>query len=75
MLIKDYLSQTQTKAAHLARAISVPPSLLSQWSNGDRPVPMDKCLKIERATSGAVTCEELRPDVDWSRPEPQKEAA
>ena len=32
-------------------------------------------MQIERATSGAVTCEELRPDVDWSRPEPQKEAA
>lgn len=24
------------------------------------------CINIERETHGAVTCEELRPDVDWA---------
>ena len=24
------------------------------------------CINIERESSGAVTCEELRPDVDWA---------
>lgn len=26
----------------------------------------DLAIAIERATSGAVRCEELRPDIDWS---------
>lgn len=28
-------------------------------------VPAEHCPSIERATAGAVRCEELRPDVDW----------
>lgn len=26
----------------------------------------DLCIAIERESSGTVTCEELRPDVDWA---------
>jgi len=62
-------------ASALAGALGVKPSSVSQWRDGTRPLPLDRAMQIERATSGAVTCEELRPDVDWSRPEPQKEAA
>lgn len=29
-------------------------------------VPAEHCPTIERATAGAVRCEELRPDVDWA---------
>lgn len=29
-------------------------------------VPADRCPAIERATGGAVRCEDLRPDVDWA---------
>lgn len=29
--------------------------------------PADRCGLIETATSGAVTCEELRPDLNWQR--------
>jgi len=29
-------------------------------------VPAEHCPSIEKATSRAVTCEELRPDVDWA---------
>jgi DNA-binding transcriptional regulator YdaS (Cro superfamily) len=28
-------------------------------------VPADHCPEIERLTKRAVTCEELRPDVNW----------
>ena len=28
-------------------------------------VPAEYCPAIERATQGAVRCEDLRPDVDW----------
>ena len=36
------------------------------WFNTDRRVPAEHCPLIERATGGAVTCEQLRPDVEWS---------
>jgi len=62
-------------AAKLARLLDVSPQAVTAWKDGTRPLPLDRAMQIERATSGAVTCEELRPDVDWSRPEPQKEAA
>ncbi len=35
-----------------------------KWADGN--VPADRCPTIERLTSGAVRCEELRPDVDWA---------
>ena len=31
-----------------------------------RPIPAERCPEIEKATGGAVRCEELRPDVDWA---------
>lgn len=43
----------------------MPRPLLSQWKNGGRQVPAERCPQIERATGGAVRCEELRPDVAW----------
>lgn len=49
----------------LAKAINAPPAQISQWANGLRPVPAHHCLAIERATSGAVTRAELRPDDYW----------
>lgn len=48
----------------LARAIGVTPPLLSQWKSGVRPIPIERCVAIERATSGAVMRWHLRPD-DW----------
>ncbi|MCL2656846.1 MAG: helix-turn-helix domain-containing protein [Betaproteobacteria bacterium] len=52
------------------------------WRDGKRRLPAERCPAIERATGGAVTCEELRPDVDWAylrgtapSAEPPKEAA
>jgi len=44
------------------------PSVI-EWRK--RGIPADRCPAIERATSGAVTVEVLRPDVAWSRiPDP-----
>lgn len=50
--------------AGLAKAIDVAPAIVHQWRSGARPVPVQHCLAIERATSGAVTRRDLRPD-DW----------
>lgn len=52
--------------AMMARAIKVSPPTVSQWCNGVRPIPAERCPEIERVTGGAVRCEELRPDVDWA---------
>ncbi len=49
----------------LARAVGVQPPTVHQWRIGDRPVPVEKCVLIERATDGAVTRQDLRPDDYW----------
>jgi DNA-binding transcriptional regulator YdaS (Cro superfamily) len=68
----------------LAEVLGVTTSAVNQWATQARPVPADRCPTIERATSGAVRCEDLRPDVDWAylratdcpvTPEPEKKAA
>lgn len=59
--------------AELARRLEVTPAAVHQWCNGTRRVPAEQCPLIERATRNAsggdpslvVTCEELRPDVEW----------
>ena len=58
--------------------------MVSQWASGTKPVPIERCPAIERATSGAVTRRDLRPD-DWhciwpelitpAHPAPQQEAS
>lgn len=53
-------------AAELASAVGVSSVLISQWRTKSRPVPANHCPSIERATAGAVRCEDLRPDVDWA---------
>lgn len=48
----------------LAKAIDVPPSFVSKMLSGEKAVPIERCIPIERATGGAVTRKDLRPD-DW----------
>ncbi len=52
-------------ASALARALNVTPQAVFFWRNGDRSIPADKCLAIERATAGVVTRRDLRPDDYW----------
>ncbi|MCA9180769.1 MAG: helix-turn-helix domain-containing protein [Planctomycetales bacterium] len=53
--------------AELARRIGVSTPQVNEWTKGQRPIPPTRCERIERATGGAVTCEELRPDLMWTR--------
>lgn len=54
--------ETQAK---LAKAIGVSQQAICNWrSRGN--IPAEYCPSIERATCGAVVCEDLRPDVDWA---------
>lgn len=50
----------------LAATLGITPPAVNQWITGKRPVPPERCIAIERATAGAVRCEDLRPDVDWA---------
>ncbi|WP_455553961.1 Cro/CI family transcriptional regulator [Comamonas kerstersii] len=49
----------------LAKALGVTPPTVHQWLKGQRPIPAERCPAIERLTNRTVTCEDLRPDVDW----------
>lgn len=49
----------------LAKALGVTPPTVHQWLKGQRPIPAERCPAIERLTNRMVTCEALRPDVDW----------
>lgn len=66
MSLKTYTSNKRGKATELAKKIGVPVTLISQWANGVRQIPAERCLEIEKATAGVVRCEDLRPDIDWS---------
>lgn len=48
--------------AAIADVIGVSPQAVSNWKV--REVPIEHCAAIEKATHGAVTRQELRPD-DW----------
>lgn len=67
MNLTNYLDRDGApRAAELARSVGVSPALLYQWRMGIRPVPVCRCVDIERATNGAVSRRDLRPD-DWQR--------
>lgn len=65
MDLKTYAESERGASANLARAIGVSPVMVSQWIGGAKAVPAERCPAIERATRGAVRCEDLRPDVAW----------
>lgn len=50
----------------LADALGVSAKTVWAWVNRPMYVPAEYCPSIEKATSGVVTCEDLRPDVDWA---------
>lgn len=50
--------------ARLALLVGVTPSAVNQWISGNRPVPIERCVAIEKATKGMVTRKDLRP-ADW----------
>lgn len=49
-----------------AEHLDVTKGAVGQWSLPGRRVPAEHCPAIERLVNRAVTCEQLRPDVDWA---------
>lgn len=64
MKLSEWLDLERGRGASLAVCMGVSPVLISQWSNGPRVPPIERCVPIERATGGEVTRRDLRPD-DW----------
>ena len=77
MKLKAYLSEERGRAATLAQAVSVSQVTIHKWASGKKQIPEGRCSEIERATNGAVTCEELRPDLaeTWAYLRGTKKAA
>lgn len=49
----------------LAKALGGSAQTVNNWIKRGS-IPAEHCPAIERATAGAVRCEDLRPDVDWA---------
>lgn len=50
---------------YLADLLGVSKGALGQWKLPGRKVPAEYCGPIERLTGGRVSCEMLRPEVDF----------
>jgi len=67
MQLQEYLDISKRgEMARLSKAIGVAQPIVSFWVSGRRQVPAERCPEIEKLTEGKVTCEELRPDVNWA---------
>lgn len=65
----DRASDVVGSQAALAALLKVTKAAVSQWKDDGRRVPAEHCLVIERETrlrGTPITCEELRPDMDWA---------
>ena len=64
MNLKTYLAEH--KQVDLARQLGVTQGAVHQWAVGLSRPSAERSIQIEKATAGAVRCEDLRPDVDWA---------
>ena len=65
MFLPLWIEKNKLRARELAAHVGWPTSMVSKVKLGRKQVPADKCPAIEEFTGGAVTCEEMRPDVKW----------
>ena len=65
MQLREYMSLDAVRPTKLALKLGVAPAYLYQMATGIRSVSAARAIEIEKATEGAVSCEDLRPDVDW----------
>lgn len=65
MNLREWLDEKRGRGLQLARGLLVSPPMVSDYASGKKQIPAERCPTIERLTERAVTCEELRPDVEW----------
>lgn len=51
--------------SELANRLNITRQAVHNWYLTSK-VPVERCIDIEELTNGAVTCEQLRPDLNWS---------
>lgn len=67
MNLKDYLSELQRGGiSMLAKELDISTSYLSQLASGKASMSPERAIEIEKATNGAVRCEDMCPDIDWA---------
>lgn len=78
MDLATYRKEQGISQADFAALLTDPPAtqgLISQWESGKVKVPAERVGQIEKATAGAVTRHDLRPDVFGPAPTDQARAA
>ncbi|MGV7210473.1 transcriptional regulator [Oxalobacteraceae bacterium A2-2] len=73
MKLIDYVKHRGAQRA-LAEQLEITPVLISQWANGVRPIPPERCVEIELATGRQVTRIDMRP-TDWEKIWPELAAS
>lgn len=63
MTIRDYLTEEGITAAEFGRRINVSRSQMIRYITGERRIPAERAIEIERASDGKIRREELRPDL------------
>lgn len=71
MKLRAYIDREEARQkgalTRIAKRAGVPVQTLWHWAEkyDGRQVPLERCVTLEIATDGEVTCEELRPDMAW----------
>jgi DNA-binding transcriptional regulator YdaS (Cro superfamily) len=67
MDLRTYISNLSVEArAAFADKCKTTPKHMQNVAYGYKPAGESLCINIERESGGQVTCETLRPDVDWN---------
>ena len=63
MELREYLDQGHASASQIGEACGVRVQTIGRVANGRRDASPQLAIRVERATGGAVTRQELRPDI------------
>ena len=63
MQLRDYLRQEGLTATAFGAKMRLSHAAVVRWMNGTRRISAERAIEIERATQGAVTRHDLRPDL------------
>lgn len=67
MNLHEFLKPLENEALlAFAVACDTSPGQLKQVAYGNRRPSASLAINIERESHGQITCEELRPDIDWA---------
>ncbi|WP_083301036.1 YdaS family helix-turn-helix protein [Jeongeupia sp. USM3] len=66
MNLRDWIKARPGRADALANSLGTSAAYIGHLCAGRKRCGEGLAIEIEKATSRAVTCEELRPDVDWA---------